>query len=149
MRMLFVVMMLALAPRFAGAEEPPLPQTVAEAQALLDRLATELEAYRADEVAAAAAPDAIREADGAIAEARDRLTCLGVDGAALELRRAASLLTLIAELVEARTLELAADALAEGVVEALERVAVARAAWERITEQLQLFAIPMPGEGGR
>jgi hypothetical protein len=149
MRMLLVVMMMALAPRFAGAEEPPLPQTVAEAQALLDRLATELEAYRADEVAVAAAPDAIRQADEVLVEARERLTRLGVDGAALELRRAAALLTLIAELVEARTLEQAADAVAERVVEALERAAVARAAWERITEQLQLFAIPMPGEGGQ
>ena len=149
MRMFFVALMVALAPRFAGAAEPPLPQTVAEAQALLDRLAAELEAYRADEVAAAAAPDAIRQADEVVAEARERLARLGVDGAALELRRAVTLLTLIAELVEARTLELAADALAERVVEALERVAVARAAWERITEQLQLFAIPMPGEGGR
>ncbi len=149
MRMFFVALMVALAPRFAGAAEPPLPQTVAEAQALLDRLAAELEAYRADEVAAAAAPDAIRQADEVLAEARERLARLGVADAALELRRAAALLTLIAELVEARTLELAADALAERVVEALERVAVARAAWERITEQLQLFAIPMPGEGGR
>lgn len=149
MRMFFVALMVALAPRFAGAADPPLPQTVAEAQTLLDRLAAELEAYRADEVAAAAAPDAIRQADEVLAEARERLARLGVDGAALELRRAAALLTLIAELVEARTLELAADALAERVVDALERVAVARAAWERITEQLQLFAIPMPGEGGR
>lgn len=149
MRMLFVVLMVALAPRFAGAEEPALPQSVAEAQALLDRFAGELEAYRADEEAAAAAPDALRQADEVIADARERLARLGVEGAALELRRAMALLSLIAELVEARALELAADAVAERVVEALERVAVARAAWERITEQLQLFAIPMPGEGGR
>lgn len=149
MRNLLLTLMVALAPRLAGAEEPALPRSVAEAQAFLDRLAADLAAYRADETAMAAAPDAIRQAEDAIAEARERLARLGVEGAALELRRAAALGTLIAELIEARALEQAADALAERVVEALERVAVVRAAWERITEQLQLYAIPMPGEGGR
>ncbi|NMC68693.1 MAG: hypothetical protein GYA57_01350 [Myxococcales bacterium] len=149
MRTLLLTLMVALAPRLAGAEEPTLPRSVAEAQALLDRFDADLAAYRADELAVAAAPDAIRQAEAAIAEARERLARLGVEGADLELRRAAALLVLIAELVEARALERAADAIAERVVEALERVAVARAAWERITEQLQLFAIPMPGEGGQ
>jgi|GEM_PF-2223826 len=149
MRVLLLALMAALAPRAAGAEEPALPRSVAEAQALLDRLEADLAAYRADESAVAAAPDAIRQAEATIAEGRERLARLGVEGADLELRRAVALLALIAELIEARALEQAADAVAERVVEALERVAVVRAAWERITEQLQLFAIPMPGEGGR
>ena len=149
MRTCILAVVLALAPRVAGAEEPALPRTVAEAQALLDGLAADLEAYRADENAQAAAPDAIRQAGEAIDQARTRLVQSGVDGAAPELRRAQLLLELIAELIEARSLEQSADGIAEQVVEALERLAVVRDAYERITEQLQLFAIPMPGEAGR
>ena len=74
---------------------------------------------------------------------------LGVAGAALEIRRAKLLVELIAELIEARAMEHAADAVAERAVDALERLAVVRDAYQRITEQLQLFAIPMPGEAGR
>ncbi len=149
MRNCILAVVLALAPRVAGAEEPALPRTVPEAQALLDGLAADLEAYRADENAQAAAPDAIRQAGEAIEQARARLVQGGVDGAAPELRRARLLVELIAKLIEARSLEQAADAIAEQVVEALERLAVVRDAYERITEQLQLFAIPMPGEAGR
>ena len=149
MRTCILAVVLALAPRVAGAEEPALPRTVAEAQALLDGLAADLEAYRADANAQAAAPDAMGQAGEAIDQARTRLAERGVDGAAPELRRAQQLLALIAELIEARSLEQSADGIAEQVVEALERLAVVRDAYERITEQLQLFAIPMPGEAGR
>ena len=149
MRTCILAVVLALAPRVAGAEEPALPRTVAEGQALLDGLAADLEAYRADANAQAAAPDAIRQAGEAIDQARTRLAERGVDGAVPELRRAQQLLALIAELIEARSLEQSADGIAEQVVEALERLAVVRDAYERITEQLQLFAIPMPGEAGR
>jgi stage V sporulation protein SpoVS len=149
MRTCILAVVLALAPGVAGAEEPALPRTVAEAQALLDGLAADLEAYRADANAQAAAPDAIRQAGEAIDQARTRLAERGVDGAVPELRRAQQLLALIAELIEARSLEQSADGIAEQVVEALERLAVVRDAYERITEQLQLFAIPMPGEAGR
>jgi len=149
MRTCIFAVVLALAPRVAGAEEPALPRTVAEAQALLDGLAANLEAYRADPNAQAAAPDAIRQAGEAIDQARTRLVQGGVAGAAPELRRAQLLVELIVELIEARSLEQSADGIAEQVVEALERLAVVRDAYERITEQLQLFAIPMQGEAGR
>jgi hypothetical protein len=146
MRKTLTVLMLASAPWPVLADEPPGPGSVAEAQSLLDGLAADLEAYRNDPEAQAAAPDAIRQADEAVAEARRKLREAGVDGADLELRRARLLRELIAELVEARALERAADELADRVVEALERLAVVRAAYERATEQLHLFAIPMPGE---
>jgi hypothetical protein len=149
MRTFILVIALALAPRGARAADEDLPATVAEATSLLDGLAADLEAYRADPEASAAAPDALEQADAAIAEARVRVAERGIDGAAPELRRAKLLLELIAELVEARALERAADEIADRVVDALERLAVVKDAYERVTEQLHLFAIPMPGEAGR
>jgi len=149
MRTCILALMLALAPRGAGAEETALPQTVAEAQAMLDGLAADLDAYRNDPEAVAAAPDALEQAGEAIAQARTRVVEVGVEGAAPELRRALLLRDLIAELIEARALERAADEIAERVVDALERLAVVKAAYDRVTEQLHLFAIPMPGEAGR
>jgi hypothetical protein len=149
MRIHLLLVALLPCPRIAAAEEPALPSTVAEAQALLDGLAADLEAYRNDANANAAAPDAIRQAGEAIEDTRGRLVQSGVAGAEPELRRARLLLELIAELVEAREMELAADGLADKVVEALERLAVVKAAYARVTEQLHLFAIPMPGEAGR
>jgi hypothetical protein len=149
MRTFILATALALAPRVASAADEDLPATVAEATSLLDGLAANLEAYRADPEAAAAAPDAIEQAEAAIAEARARVTERGVEEAAPELRRAKLLLELIAELVEARALEQTADEIADRVVDALERLAVVKDAYERVTEQLHLFAIPMPGEAGR
>ncbi|MBI5502734.1 MAG: hypothetical protein HY907_20980 [Deltaproteobacteria bacterium] len=146
---LALTLALALAPRLAAAGDEPLPASVAEANALLDGLAADVDAYRQDENARAAAPDAIDQAGAAIDAARSRLAEQGVAGTAVELRRARLLVDLIAELIEARELEQAADAVAERVVDALERLAVVRDALQRITEQLQLFAIPMPGEAGR
>ncbi|MBI5489953.1 MAG: hypothetical protein HY905_21635 [Deltaproteobacteria bacterium] len=146
---LALALTLALAPHPASAADEQLPASVAEATAMLDGLAADVDAYRADENAQAAAPDAIDQAGDAIAAARARLAEQGVPGASVELRRARLLVDLIAELIEARELEQAADAVAERVVDALERLAVVRDALQRITEQLQLFAIPMPGEAGR
>ena len=149
MRNALVLALLVLAARTAAAADDDLPRSVAEAQALLRDLQRGLEAYVGDREATAAAPDAIRQADEAIAEAGARLAEVGVAGAAPEIRRAKLLIALIGELVEARALERAADEIADRVVGALERLAVVRAAWERVTEQLQLFAVPMPGEAGR
>ncbi len=132
----------------AGASRPDLPATVDEARSLLDSAEENLGVYRQDPEAAAAAPDAIRQAGEAIAAARALLAEGGIERAAWAFRRATTLVGLIAELIEARMLEKAANTLADRAIEALERLAIARAAYDRIAEQLHLFAIPFPGEPG-
>jgi hypothetical protein len=140
----FLVAFLTTVPAAADDVSPP-----ADADAALARLAADIETYRSDPDAMAAAPDSIRQAAEAVADLRARLPEAGASALALEIRHAERLVALIAELIEARALERQADAEADRVVEALERLAVVRSAYQRITEQLHLHALPMPGEGGR